>query len=253
MFRGEFQPIWLHELDNGDYKHLLKSHTKLTDSELGTLVQTEAFHRSDHNQFKIKEEAKKLSREQKLSLVKRHQHLVKQFQMFEKDQEFDSLFTEMGWQPESEALDIMQLQVHDQHQYELQPNESIKNMSIGDFEDIIKFYSPSYSSVEWRRELVKLELADGGVFCLLFDGKVVCRIRLAKIDEGVYLVSGADTLAEHKRKGYATKVLMATLNSLPRGDLVFLQVESSNVPAIKLYERAGFKTIATTNEVCYSK
>ncbi|KAJ3317328.1 hypothetical protein HDV06_001704 [Boothiomyces sp. JEL0866] len=248
MFRKEYNPSWLHELENGEYKYLMKNHTKVTDDELGTLVQTELFHRSDHNQFKIKDEAKKLSKAQKESLVKRHLHLVKQFVLFEKDEEFDLIFSELNWEGEEEKLDIMKLEIKDKLQYELQPNEIVKNMKLEDFDDLIKFYSPVFATVEWRRELVKLEIADGGVFCLLVDGEVACRIRLAKIDEGVYLVSGADTSTEHKRKGYATKTLMAALNTLPAGDLVFLQVVSDNTPAIKLYERTGFKTIVSVTE-----
>ncbi|KAJ3309500.1 hypothetical protein HDV04_005992 [Boothiomyces sp. JEL0838] len=243
MFRKEYSPAWFHELDNGEYRHLLKNHTTVTDNSLGTLIQTKEFQRSDFNQFKIKDEAKNLSNEQKKSLVQRNQHLVKQFLIYGIDTEFDQIFADMKWERDKETLDIMKLEIQGKFEYKLEPNEVVKNMTINDFDEIIQFYSPVFATVEWRRELIKLELSSGGVFCLLVDGMVACRIRLAKIDEGVYLVNGADTSSKHKQKGYATKTLMAALNALPAGDLVFLQVVTDNTPAIKLYERTGFKKI----------
>lgn len=75
------------------------------------------------------------------------------------------------------------------------------------------------------------------------DGRLVAMGGERMKPEGYSEVSGVCTHTEHRGKGYAKAITGALTNMiLERGETPFLHVFAGNTPAIKLYERHGFKT-----------
>lgn len=73
---------------------------------------------------------------------------------------------------------------------------------------------------------------------------------VAPIGQGInplaYAVSDMVVTASHRRRGVGLAVLRAIEGFVARngGRIVYLYTEASNVPAIALYERAGFERLA---------
>ena len=78
------------------------------------------------------------------------------------------------------------------------------------------------------------------------DGRLVAMGGERLKPEGCTAISAICTHPEHRGKGYA-KAIMGTLTNmiLERGETPFLHVFGNNTPAIKLYEKLGYKTRKT--------
>jgi predicted GNAT family acetyltransferase len=78
------------------------------------------------------------------------------------------------------------------------------------------------------------------------DGRLVAMGGERMKPEGYTEVSGICTHPEHRGKGYAKAITGALTNMvLEQGETPFLNVFANNTPAIKLYEKLGYKTRRT--------
>jgi predicted GNAT family acetyltransferase len=78
------------------------------------------------------------------------------------------------------------------------------------------------------------------------DGKLVAMGGERMKPEGHIEISAICTHPEHRGKGYAKAITGALTNMvLERGETPFLYVIANNTPAIKLYEKLGYKTRRT--------
>jgi predicted GNAT family acetyltransferase len=74
------------------------------------------------------------------------------------------------------------------------------------------------------------------------DGKLIAMGGERMKPEGYTEVSGICTHPDHRGKGYAKAITGYLTNAiLDRGEVPFLHVFVLNTPAIKLYEKLGYK------------
>lgn len=52
-------------------------------------------------------------------------------------------------------------------------------------------------------------------------------------------------IKEHRKKGYASILMNELINNLKKKQIIYLEVNTSNEAAIKLYEKFGLKIIST--------
>lgn len=78
------------------------------------------------------------------------------------------------------------------------------------------------------------------------DGELIAMGGERMKPEGYTEVSGICTHPDHRGKGYAKAITGALTNAIfERGETPFLHVFNQNTPAIKLYEKLGYKTRRT--------
>jgi len=74
------------------------------------------------------------------------------------------------------------------------------------------------------------------------DGKLVAMAGERFKVDGYTEISAVCTLPEYREKGYATALSGVLVNAiLDQGDIPYLHVSVKNTPAIRLYEKLGFK------------
>ncbi len=99
----------------------------------------------------------------------------------------------------------------------------------------------------WSEKSLALLLADEACgFVGLLEGEVVAYGGMFFAPEEGQITNIAVSPV-HRRKGYGKAILEALLRHAPIGGArcVFLEVRTSNLSAISLYERAGFLTVGT--------
>lgn len=86
---------------------------------------------------------------------------------------------------------------------------------------------------------------NSGILCELKIGdKVVSKCRIDRSDNMIYCL---ETFPEFQRQGYAQTMLKIIFSMFPNQCLQ-LEAYKSNKPAVKLYKKMGFKTVATEIE-----
>ena len=89
-------------------------------------------------------------------------------------------------------------------------------------------------------------IQDPNYICFVYEeeGKVVSFITLLLVDELGEIVEVA-TDAEYRRKGYALKLIEYALDCIKKMQKIgmHLEVRKSNLPAISLYNKLGFREI----------
>jgi len=74
------------------------------------------------------------------------------------------------------------------------------------------------------------------------SGKYVSVLRLEPYREG-FLLAGLETAPEHRRKGYARKLMMAVLAYVGEKK-VYSHVSKKNIASLRVHEKCGFGIIA---------
>ena len=81
-----------------------------------------------------------------------------------------------------------------------------------------------------------------GICCVWEEnGRYVAALRLQKWCDG-YLLEGLQTHADHRGKGYATKLVSAALEEL-KMEKVYSHISRENIPSIALHTACGFQKI----------
>ncbi|MHA2254311.1 MAG: GNAT family N-acetyltransferase [Candidatus Kariarchaeaceae archaeon] len=82
---------------------------------------------------------------------------------------------------------------------------------------------------------------------LKVDNEIVAGARCNEYSPQIAIIGGVMTLINHRKRGYGTitcRVLISFL--VKRCELVALETDESNFPAMKIYEKIGFKKIGTS-------
>lgn len=120
----------------------------------------------------------------------------------------------------------------------------IVELNINDLSKIEQLLQEQFGSEAWNRSQIESSyynpstkfygiLAGEGLAC-------VC-ILLESIDDINILYIATDN--RHKRMGYAKAMINFIFGLLKEGQSMSLEVKSKNLPAIRLYESFGFKTL----------
>jgi len=108
---------------------------------------------------------------------------------------------------------------------------------------------PMKLSLEEARE--RLSDASRPVFAILHEGRIASVAMLYLSMPEVSLVGGVYTVPELRNKGFATSATAAaTREALRRSELAALIVKADNRPAIRAYERAGYRVHRQLKWVC---
>ena len=123
----------------------------------------------------------------------------------------------------------------------------IRTAVLDDLEAILKILSEC-PKVSWSQAQVAEELVGSGKLSLvgLCDEEIVafCFVRVAEETAELLLIA---TRAQVRGKGYAYGIACEISRKLKALDVseVFLEVRRGNLPAIRLYERLGYISVAT--------
>jgi ribosomal-protein-alanine N-acetyltransferase len=118
----------------------------------------------------------------------------------------------------------------------------IRRLSYGDLPSVIAIERRSFPT-PWSLAMFVLELSKPTGICLAAEdetgliGYVVC----ARYDEVWHLMNVAVT-AEQRRRGVATELLDRLFEEAGSDARYTLEVRVSNLPAIAMYERRGFRS-----------
>jgi ribosomal-protein-alanine N-acetyltransferase len=118
----------------------------------------------------------------------------------------------------------------------------IRRLSYGDLPSVIAIERRSFPT-PWSLAMFVLELSKPTGICLAAEdetgliGYVVC----ARYDEVWHLMNVAVT-AEQRRRGVATELLDRLFEEAGSDARYTLEVRVSNLPAITMYERRGFRS-----------
>lgn len=120
----------------------------------------------------------------------------------------------------------------------------IVKLSIEHLEQILSLFEEQFKSEAWSREQIQSSLLTPSTsFYGIFVAKeLVCVASILQSVDDINLLDIA-TKNEYKRKGYAKHMLNFLLGLKKDNQTFSLEVKSKNLPAIKLYESFGFKTL----------
>ena len=71
------------------------------------------------------------------------------------------------------------------------------------------------------------------------DGAYRCALRLEPYADGL-LLEALETHPEHRRKGYAKKLISAVLEQLPTGTRIYSHISKRNTPSLATHGACGF-------------
>ena len=125
-------------------------------------------------------------------------------------------------------------------------------MKISDLDEVMDIEENSFTHA-WSRDFFEVELKSNDTLCLIatVDDKIAAYL--------VYTQSEIINLAVVKnlrRLGIAEKICKTLIDNVKKLNLtkkIWLNVRPSNIAAIKLYEKLGFKIVATNTLYYYDE
>lgn len=130
-----------------------------------------------------------------------------------------------------------------------------KNARILDENDATQFaatYPAEHQSEGQSMNLARDFLRNNRCFGLFIDSKLVARGRIQATSSMGWAIGGVYTLPEYRNRGYATNLVSAIAEHAFRNTgRVILHVREDNAPAIRTYEKIGFRKIGTTYFAAY--
>lgn len=115
-----------------------------------------------------------------------------------------------------------------------------------DVSQLMKVYSvaPSGAKIsDFYEVLLDFFRQTRGFYALWEEsGSYCCALRAEPYLDGV-LIASLETLPSERRKGYATKLLMAVIGQLQREGIprIYSHVDKKNTPSIKVHRHCGFE------------
>jgi ribosomal protein S18 acetylase RimI-like enzyme len=134
--------------------------------------------------------------------------------------------------------DLVCLQMVVTNRIEIERNDAVTKLTPShgtELYELVNFVQPGY----FREKTNML----GDYFGIIKDGKLIAvtgeRMKMNKSTE----VSAVVTHPEHAGKGYAKQLVAHTVNNIfDQGKAPYLHVAETNIGAIRLYEKLGFRT-----------
>lgn len=96
--------------------------------------------------------------------------------------------------------------------------------------------------------------AKGKYYIWTEDGRYVSVLRLEQHPEGM-LLEALETHPDHRKQGYAKKLIMAVTAQLPAGTRVYSHVNKKNIPSLVTHQSCGFSkaldySVCSDGSVC---
>jgi ribosomal-protein-alanine N-acetyltransferase len=122
---------------------------------------------------------------------------------------------------------------------------AVRTLTYGDLPQVIAIERRSFPS-PWSLSMFVLELSKPSGICLaaLRGGEIVGYVICARYDEAYHVMDIA-TDPDHRRAGVASALLDAVIERAGLDANYTLEVRVSNLGAIALYERYGFRGVGT--------
>jgi len=127
-----------------------------------------------------------------------------------------------------------------------------RTMQINDLDEVLQIEEENFKH-PWSRDYFECELKSRFTFFLvgISDNKIVAYAGYT----GMEIINLA-VASNMKRKGIGEKILNTLIDALKQCNItkeIWLNVRPSNTAAIKLYEKLGFKHIATDKGYYYDE
>ena len=105
-------------------------------------------------------------------------------------------------------------------------------------------YALTLAEQDFRQYLDEVFFRTSGALCALWEekGKYVSVLRLEPYKDGL-LLEGLETHPDHRKKGYAAKLIAAVQRHLDSVK-VYSHVNKRNIASLKTHEKCGFRQIS---------
>lgn len=126
---------------------------------------------------------------------------------------------------------------------------TIREMQKSDIDEVIKLEELSYGKHHWSKESFYNELANklAHYYCAVDNNNTLLGyIGCWHIFEEAHITT-LSVHPEHRKKGVAQNLLFSAIDDCYKNEIKYitLEVRESNIPAISLYQKNGFKSIGT--------
>ena len=128
-------------------------------------------------------------------------------------------------------------------------NYTIRRISGGEEDDIFQQLSEldkiCIGAEGWSAESFRSEAAkENGIVLACFKGERLAGLLAGYTAAGEGDITTAAVSPEYRRQGIAYRLMQEFFSLLPEDSAeVFLEVRESNIPAIELYKKCGFKQV----------
>jgi ribosomal-protein-alanine N-acetyltransferase len=122
---------------------------------------------------------------------------------------------------------------------------AIRPLTYSDLPQVLAVERRAFTS-PWSLSMFVLELSKPSGICLaaVQEGEITGYVICARYDEAYHVMTLA-TAPEHRREGIASSLLDAVIERAGADANYTLEVRVSNLGAIALYERYGFRGVGT--------
>ena len=126
---------------------------------------------------------------------------------------------------------------------------TIKRMQKTDVEEVVKLEALSYGEHHWSKESFYNELSNNlaHYYCATTENeKLIGYVGCWHIFEEAHITT-LSVHPDYRKQGVAQQLLFTVIDSCYKNKIKYitLEVRESNIPAISLYEKNGFKSIGT--------
>ena len=126
---------------------------------------------------------------------------------------------------------------------------NIRKMTTDDIEDVLKISVEQFGKHSWGKSLFLDDIEKENKFAyVLTKDKTLIAFLIFMLTESEagpeYNITNLATKQEYKKMGYAQELISFVKNFSKQNQIckIWLEVRESNLPAINLYEKLGFKT-----------
>lgn len=126
---------------------------------------------------------------------------------------------------------------------------TIRRMQKTDVEEVVKLEALSYGEHHWSKESFYNELSNNlaHYYCATTENeKLIGYVGCWHIFEEAHITT-LSVHPDYRKQGIAQQLLFTVIDSCYKNKIKYitLEVRESNIPAISLYEKNGFKSIGT--------
>lgn len=125
----------------------------------------------------------------------------------------------------------------------ISPNPAIR-LSAEHSSQLTKLYSSGEARFTMSEERYKERLEKRPYYCVFYKDELVSVAFVRDVLPEVWVVGGVFTHPQYRGRGFATLTTSAvTEEALKHTNTVILFVGSDNIPAVRLYQKLGYKTV----------
>jgi len=122
---------------------------------------------------------------------------------------------------------------------------SIRRMELSDLKTVVRVESQIFKDA-WPQKSFEQDIENIKISypCVLIRDSIILGYATAWHYAGEVHIGNIAVIPEERGRGYATMMLVHILDKYADHKTAYLEVRSSNTPAIKLYKKLNFKELA---------